>query len=192
MTAHPVVEAAARGELPDWAEADAARRAHIARVADLMGAWAAELRLPPPERTRWLAVAWLHDALRNADPQGLRVRVPPGMAALPGPLLHGPAAAERLRLDGVGDGELLQAVAYHTLGHPGLGTLGRALYAADFLEPGRDLLNAWREGLRSRLPSDLDGVVREVLGARIGYLVGRGSPLRPETVAFWNVLVEPS
>jgi hypothetical protein len=31
-------------------------------------------------------------------------------------------------------------------------------------------------------------VVREILGARIAYLVGRGNALRAETVAFWNSL----
>lgn len=188
MTIHPVVARAAGGRLPEWAEASAARREHMARVAALLEGWAGALGLDREERTRWLAAAWLHDALRNADPEALRPRVPPPAAALPGPLLHGPAAAERLRIDGVDDGELLRAVAYHTLGHPGLAALGRALYAADFLEPGRDLLNDWRAGLRDRCPGDLPGVVKEILGARIVHLVGRGSPLRAETVAFWNAM----
>jgi 2-amino-4-hydroxy-6-hydroxymethyldihydropteridine diphosphokinase len=188
VTAHPIVERAALGELPPWAEASESRRAHMARVAALMGSWSEELALPMPERVRWVAVAWLHDALRDADPDTLRSRVPPAMAALPGPLLHGPAVAERLRLDGVADGEILGALAYHTLGHPELGTLGQALYAADFLEPGRDLLNDWRATLRARMPEELTDVVRELLAARIVHLVERGSAMRPETVAFWNSL----
>jgi len=188
MNAHPLVERAARGELPSWAEAGPARREHMARVAALLDAWGATLGLSGEERVRRAAVAWLHDALRDADPETLRDRVPPPAAALPGPVLHGPAAAERLRMDGVGDGELLRAIAYHTLGHPDLRALGRALYAADFLEPGRDLLNDWRAELRARAPLDLDAVVREILGARIAHLVGRGATLRSETVAFWNAL----
>lgn len=186
MSLHPAVEGGARGELPSWAEATPRRREHMARVASLLDAWAGALRLPEEERIRWRAAAWLHDALRNADEAALRSRVPPAMALLPGPLLHGPAAAERLRVDGVADGELLHAIAYHTLGHPELTRLGLALYAADFLEPGRDLLNEWREHLRERMPADLHAVVREILAARIVHLVGRGSPLRAETVAFWN------
>lgn len=188
MTVHPVVERAAHGELPAWAEAGPERRDHMTRVADLLGAWARALGQPEEERIRLAAVAYLHDALRNADPERLRPRVPPALAGLPGLLLHGPAAAERLRVDGVRDGELLEAVSYHTLGHPSFGALGRALYAADFLEPGRDLLNDWRAQLRARMPGEADAVVREVLGARITYLVGKGSTLRPETVAFWNAL----
>jgi 2-amino-4-hydroxy-6-hydroxymethyldihydropteridine diphosphokinase len=158
------------------------------RVAGLMGSWSDRLGLPAEERTRWLAAAYLHDALRNADPEELRPRVSRAAAALPGPLLHGPAAAQRLWADGVRDGGLLRAVAFHTLGHPELGLLGHALYAADFLEPGRDLLNEWRTGLRDRMPGDVRGVVRDVLGARIAYLVGKGSPIRAETAAFWNAL----
>lgn len=159
------------------------------RVAALLEEWATGLGLAESERCRWLAAAYLHDALRNADPEELRKRVEPEYAFLPGPLLHGPAAAQRLWVDGVRDGELLNAVGFHTLGHAGFGTMGKALYVADFLEPGRDLLNEWRAGLRARMPADLPGVVREILGARIAYLVGRGSRLRPETVAFWNALV---
>lgn len=188
MSHHPLVEDAARGQLPGWAEASEPRRAHMARVAALMGEWSEELGLPEEERRRWLAAAWLHDALRDADPETLRSRVPPAMQGFPGPLLHGPAMAERLRMEGVRDGELLLALAYHTLGHPELGRLGQALYAADFLEPGRDLLNDWREALRAKMPEELDAVVRELLAARIVHLVERGSPMRPETVAFWNSL----
>jgi HD superfamily phosphohydrolase YqeK len=188
VSAHPLVERAALGEIPAWAEATEPRRAHMARVAALMGEWSEDLGLPEEERLRWLAVAWLHDALRDADPEMLRSHVPSTMAGFPGPLLHGPAVAERLRVEGVQDGELLLALAYHTLGHPELRRLGQALYAADFLEPGRDLLNDWRSALRAKMPEELDSVVRELVAARIVHLVERGSPMRPETVAFWNSL----
>jgi 2-amino-4-hydroxy-6-hydroxymethyldihydropteridine diphosphokinase len=188
MTPHPILERAAAGELPAWAEADEPRRRHIERVGALLGAWADELGLPDAERARWLAVGALHDALRDAPPETLRPRVPPALARLPGRLLHGPAAAERLRIEGVADGELLRAVGYHTLGHPSLGRLGQALYAADFLEPGRELLDDWRAELRARMPGELSAVAREILRARIVHLVERGSEVRPETVGFWNAL----
>lgn len=188
MTLHPVVERAAAGELPAWAQAGPSRREHMDRVASLLREWGSALDLPGEERVRWAAAAYLHDALRDAEPESLRAGVAPGLSRLPGLLLHGPAAAGRLWAEGVRDGELLGAVSYHTLGHRDFRLLGRALYAADFLEPGRDLLNEWRGELRRRMPGDLDRVTRDVLGARIAYLVGRGSTLRPETVAFWNAL----
>lgn len=185
---HPAVARAAAGELPDWSHATAARKHHMERVATLLEEWAAGLGLPEEERVRWRAVAYLHDAVRNAPDHELRPLMPPGLTDLPGPLLHGPAAAQRLWADGVRDGELLTAIAYHTLGHPELGRLGRALYAADFLEPGRNLLNEWREGLRARMPDQLDAVVRDVLAARLRHLVERGSRVRAETIGFWNTL----
>ncbi len=151
-----------------------------------MSGWAQRLGLPELDQVRWRAAGLLHDVLREGDPRALRERVPPPLSELPGLLLHGPAAAERLRVEGVEDGELLHAIAFHTLGHVTLGRLGRALYAADFLEPGRDLLNDWRAELRARMPEDVDGVTRLVVSARIRHQIERGGPVRPETVAFWN------
>lgn len=187
---HEIVTKAAAGKLPAWAVADEERRAHMARVADLLGAWSVELGLPEEERTRWRSLGFLHDALRDADPVELRPRVPPALQGWPDPLLHGPAAAERLRTEGLDDGEILLAVAFHTVGDPRLRRMGRALYAADFLEPGRTFLPDWREQLRRRMPEALDHVVREIARARIGNLLDRRAPVLPRTVEFWNRLVE--
>lgn len=188
MSAGALIERAASGVLPSWAVADPERREHMARVAALMDEWAARLGLPAAERVRWRAAGWLHDALRDADPGALRALVP-DLADLPDPLLHGPAAAARLAAEGVEDRELTEAVAYHTLGHPGLGRLGRALYLADFLEPGRTFEPVWRASLRARLPEALDAVLIEVAAARLGYLIRTRRAIRPETFAFWNSLV---
>jgi 2-amino-4-hydroxy-6-hydroxymethyldihydropteridine diphosphokinase len=158
------------------------------RVADLLTSWSRELGLDEEAQLRWRAIGFLHDALREASPEELRGCVPPALRDLPGLVLHGPAAAERLRSAGVTDAEVLDAVAYHTIGAPSLGQLGRALYAADFLEPGRPFLPEWRASLRARMPWELDAVTREVLGARIRHLVEKGSELLPQTIAFWNVM----
>jgi HD superfamily phosphohydrolase YqeK len=109
---------------------------------------------------------------------------------LPDPVLHGPAAAEQLRIDGVMDGELLRAISGHTVGDPDFGLMGRALYCADFLEPGRSFLTEWREDQRGRMPSEVNVVAREIAGSRIGNVVERGGTILPRTVAFWNRLVE--
>lgn len=189
MDLHPLVRAAADGTFPSWTRASEARRGHMDRVAELLGGWAGALGLSEADAARWRAAGRLHDVLREADPDELRPRVPPDLAHLPGAVLHGPAAAEALRIEGVRDGALLRAVAWHTLGHRDLDALGRAVYAADFLEPGRDLRNAWRAGLRDRMPGELDDVMREILGARIAHQVERGGSVQPWTVELWNVLV---
>ncbi|HLU24859.1 MAG TPA: HD domain-containing protein [Longimicrobiales bacterium] len=183
-----MIEAAAAGRLPAWAEAGEARRAHMARVAALMDAWAEGLGLDGAERVRWRAAAWLHDALRDADPERIRGLLPPELRDLPPPLVHGPAAAVRLRQDGVADESLLRAIAYHTIGHPSLDRLGRALYLADFLEPGRTFDPGGRAALRARMPEAMDAVLATVVERRIAYLLVGRRRLRLETIQFWNEL----
>jgi HD superfamily phosphohydrolase YqeK len=180
----PTVRAAARGKLPRWAEAGWKRRRHIARVAALMREWAKALGLPKTDVERWVAAAYLHDALRDADPEALRPLVPPGFRDLKGKVLHGPAVAERLK--GEADEEVLDAVRYHTLGSPRFGVLGRALYLADFLEPGRKFEREWTESLRRRMPREMDAVLREVVEARIGHVTKQGVEVHPETKAFYE------
>lgn len=187
---HPVVKAASKGTLPGWARMSRKRREHAARVARLLEEWARRGGLPKAERRRWTAAGWLHDALKGEKISRLRKLVPAELRDLPKPVLHGPAVAERLRQEDVDDESLLLAVAWHSLGHPGLDVLGRVLYAADFLEPGRNLRNEWRAGLRERMPDDEREVVREILKNRIEHLLRRDRAVRPETMAFWNSLTE--
>lgn len=187
---HPLLEAAARGEFPPWTQAGPPRREHMRRVAALLGEWARLRGEGPVEEARWRAAGLLHDVLRDADPRTLRSGLPPEFRDLPDKVLHGPAAAHRLREEGVADGELLEAVRFHTLGWPHFGPLGWALYAADFLEPGRQFQEEWRRDLRARAPADLEGVAKEILRARILYQAERGRPLHPWTVAFWNRLAQ--
>lgn len=190
MSLHPVVAAASRGDLPDWARASDKRVAHMARVAGLLDEWARAEGLAGDARRRQVALGYLHDAVKGMPADRLRELVEPELRDLPGPVLHGPGAAALLRRDGVDDEDLLRGVAYHTLGHPDLDDAGLSLYAADFLEPGRDLRNAWRAGLRKRMPGDRKTVVGEILRARIVHLVERRRPVRPETMQFWNTFAE--
>lgn len=177
-----VVRAAARGELPEWTQASVERREHMGRVAGLMSAWSEAMGLGPRDRIRWAAAGWLHDSLKEADEEELRALVPRELADLSGPLLHGPAAAERLRHEA--DAEMLDAIRYHTIGEPRLGTLGRALYLADFLEPGRKARAEWRAELRERMPGEMAVVLPMVVEARVRHMAGKGQPIRAETEAF--------
>lgn len=113
----------------------------------------------------------------------------PGTATatvVPGGVLHGPATALRLREEGVTDSDLLSAVAYHTAGHPALGAAGRALYCADFLEPGRPDDDEGRAALRDGYPDDPEGVLRAVLREGVRYLLERDRPIFLGTVRMWN------
>lgn len=187
---HPVIAAAAEYQPPAWARATPERVDHMRRVAEVMEGWAGALGLADGELRRWTAAAMLHDALRDAEPETLRPLVAPELRALPGGMLHGPATAARLREEGVDDAPLLTAVAWHTLGHPDFDRLGRALYLADFLEPGRKHAAGRRAALRERVPREMGAVLREVTADRIGRTLAGGHPLRAPTVAFWNDLVD--
>ncbi len=189
MEVAELIAAASAGRLPDWARVAPDRRTHMARVAELMDGWARQSGLDQGQVVRWRAAAWLHDALRDEDPEILRPQVPDALRDLPPKVLHGPAVSHRLAQDGVGDDAFRLAVGYHTLGHPDLDRLGRALFLADFLDPGRPFRPKWRAGLRRRMPDEMDDVLRTVLRARICYLLERGMALRPETASFWNQIV---
>jgi HD superfamily phosphohydrolase YqeK len=183
VTAPPsdLVRAAARGRLPQWTTVSPKRLAHMGRVAELMREWAEALGLSRDDVDRWTAAGWLHDSLRDADVDAMRAEVPAEFRDVHPLLLHGPAAAERLAGDA--DEEIRDAVRYHTLGFAGFGTLGKALYLADFMEPGRTFDPAWTASLRARMPQEMDAVLREVVDARVRH-VGEGGEVHPLTLAF--------
>lgn len=167
--------------LPQWAVVTPKRLAHIERVVALLERWSAALALPEIEQMRWASAGWWHDAMRNAEEHELREWTD---ESGPVKLLHGPAAAARLRQAGVTDDELLQAVAWHTVGHPEWGALGLALYAADFLEPGRPFHTPMHQDLSARYPTDPEAVTRAIVRLRVAHLEGKGTPLHPLTHQF--------
>jgi 2-amino-4-hydroxy-6-hydroxymethyldihydropteridine diphosphokinase len=167
--------------LPEWAQVTPARRAHIERVVALLNSWAHAMQVAPIERDRWLRAGWLHDALRDSP--------------FADPTAHGPAAADRAAEAGERDEGVLDAVRYHTTGSPDWDDVGKMLYLADFLEPGRskgrdeDIPD--RADLARRVPTERDAVLREVARRRIEWVLQSGWPLAHATVALWNRLVGP-
>ncbi|HEX9564483.1 MAG TPA: hypothetical protein VF981_10950 [Gemmatimonadaceae bacterium] len=170
--------------LPSWACVSDRRLAHIERVTALLDRWSVALALPDAERQAWHDVGAWHDALRDADEEELRRWA--GDGAWPAKVLHGPAAAARLAHDGEERREVLEAVRWHTLGHAAWARTGRALYMADFLEPGRQFARAERAFLARAVPADFDGVFRQVVQLRLEWTLREGKPVFPETAALWN------
>jgi HD superfamily phosphohydrolase YqeK len=154
-----------------------------------MESWARTFHLDADDVARWRAAGMLHDALRDAPPATLRPLVEPALRELPDGVLHGPAAASRLRADGVDDEPVLLAVAWHTTGHPALDRLGRALYLADHLEPGRSYESEVNAARRARVPQEMDAVLRELAAERVARTVREGRPLLEATVRFWNGII---
>ena len=177
-------EAAAAVSLPPWARVSDKRRAHIARVTSLLERWGAALHVGDEELRTWRDAGLLHDALRDAPEDELRALA--DRADLPAEMLHGPAAAALLASKGERRTDLLDAVRWHTVGHAGWGRVGRALYMADFLEPGRKFSRADRAFLAAHVPGDFEGTFRQVVRARIEWAVREGNAIYPETIALWD------
>jgi HD superfamily phosphohydrolase YqeK len=164
--------------LPSWAQAGRSRHAHMRRMAALLEEWADAMDTPEDERRRWLTACWLHDALRDADlPQGTT---------------HGAAAANRAASDGVRDPGVLNAVRHHSVGYAGWDDVGKMLYLADFLEPGRQTRRKQRAQMAKRVPHDCDAVLREILAQQIRSRLRRGKPIDPLTLEFWNSMARLS
>jgi HD superfamily phosphohydrolase YqeK len=177
----------AEPQLPSWAQVGEKRRSHIARVTALLDRWAAEMSLPPDDARAWHDAGRWHDALRDAPEAELRALVRgTSFADSPAGVLHGPAAAARLEREGEARERVLLAVRWHTVGNAGWDSTGRALFMADFLEPGRGFMRHDRAFLASQLPRDFAGVFRQVVRMRLEWTLREGKPLFPESAVLWN------
>lgn len=176
----------AQGGMPPWAVVTSERVAHVIRVVALLDAWALAAAINASDHARWLRAGWLHDALRDAEESRLRALLPDSTDPLP--LLHGPAAAVCAAAEGEADLEVLEAVRWHTVGSADWGSTGRALYAADFLEPGRPFAQAARAALAAAFPADPSGVLREVITMRAAHQLGKGRQEHPMSAAFRSSL----
>lgn len=172
--------------LPPWARLLPERLGHVQRVAELVVAWADRLGVPDSERNQWLRAVWLHDALRDAPLTELEKWAPGSQG--PVELRHGPAAAARAKAEGETDRGVLDAVRYHSVGLAEWDMVGRVLYCADYLEPGRAFNRAERALLATRFPTDPDGVLFEVARLRLAYLIYSGWTISEPAYRFWNTL----
>ncbi|MGYP001557975236 len=170
--------------LPEWAVVGEKRRAHITRVTGLLDEWAEKMRLDAAVAQAWHDAGRWHDALRDASPEVLRPMV--GDPDMPDALLHGPAAAARLALEGESRRTVLDAVRWHSVGSPQWDRTGRALFMADFLEPGRRFMHADRAFLAAQLPHNFDGVFRQAVRMRLEWTLREGNRIFPATVELWN------
>ena len=176
-----------RPTVPAWAKMSPPRLEHVIRVAELVAQWADDMGIHENERNRWLRAVWLHDALRDAPDAELLQWA----SSTPGSpeLRHGPASAARAKAEGETDRGVLDAVRYHSLGLAEWDMVGRVLYCADYLEPGRTFDADERADLARRFPRDVSGVLREVAQRRVLHAISCGWVLPEPTYRFWNTLV---
>ena len=96
-------------------------------------------------------------------------------------LLHAKAGAYLAQHKyGIGDEDILNAVRYHTTGRPGMSTLEKIIFIADYIEPGRDH-SARLPELRRLAFVDLDRALAEILKDTLSYLEGADDEIDPMT-----------
>ena len=176
--------------LPEWARVGKSRRNHIRRVAALVEAWGMAMSREPDERARWVRAAFLHDALRDAPEDELAL-----LADLKWDvpeLYHGPAAARLAEEHGETDTGVLDAVRYHSVGYARWDDVGRMLYLADYLEPGRSFNRKKRAALAAQVPRKLLAVLERVARKRRTQSQENQCRVIPEEVKFWDHLVGSS
>jgi 2-amino-4-hydroxy-6-hydroxymethyldihydropteridine diphosphokinase len=169
-----------RLDLPSWAQVSKGRAKHIARVTALLAEWADAMELDAAEKQCWVDAGRYHDALRDAPVDELRALA--GSALAEAELLHGPAVAARLERDGETRRNLLDAIRYHSIGWKRWDRVGKALYMADYLEPGRTFEAERRERLRALVPVEFEEAFREVVRGRMAYARANGFTEYPESL----------
>ena len=167
---HPAIAPALALEKPE-------RREHSFRVAQMACARARSIGI---REDKALLAAALHDCAKYVplDSPLLEGFSCPGN--VPSPVLHqytGAYLAEKHF--GIRDGEVLDAIRYHTSGRAGMGELEKLVYLSDLLEAGRDFPGVAE--LRELFWKDLDVCLYESLRHEVEYLNGTGKEVYPLT-----------
>jgi predicted HD superfamily hydrolase involved in NAD metabolism len=133
----------------------------------------------------------LHDLCRHLPPQELlqkareyRISISQIQLDLP-MLLHGPVAARQCEYElGIEDSDVLEAIAWHTTGRPGMEKVALGLYVADFSEPMRKHPGAAesREILRKQ---GFDAALKHIAELRHQYLLQKVDHVDPSSQAFY-------
>lgn len=148
----------------------------------------------PPEVMRCRIAAWLHDVAKPWDDADLLAyaeqhgeAIHPVEREVP-MLLHGLVGyligAEEFGLE---DPVIKVACASHTTGSEGLDTVGKIIYLADLIEPGRDFPGV--VAIRQEAERNLDSAVLFGLEHTVAYLLGASRVIDPRTVLLRNELV---
>ena len=154
------------------------RRAHSIRVALFAAEYAAKFGLSEKQA---VTAALFHDCAKNLPPDSpyLRGFRPP--KGVPEPVLHqysGAYVAEKFFE--VTDGEVLDAIRYHTSGRADMTSLEKLVFLSDMLESGRQFDGV--EKLRKIFREEgLDPCMRQALKDTLSYLEKSGGEIYPLT-----------
>ena len=154
------------------------RRAHSIRVALFAAEYAAKFGISEKQA---VTAALFHDCAKNLPPDSpyLRGFRPP--KGVPEPVLHqysGAYVAEKFFE--VTDGDVLDAIRYHTSGRADMTSLEKLVFLSDMLESGRQFDGV--EKLRRIFREEgLDPCMRQALKDTLSYLEKSGGEIYPLT-----------
>lgn len=167
---YPVITPALALEKPE-------RREHSFRVAQMACRRARSLGLP---EEKVLLAAALHDCAKYVPLDSPLLEGFCISGEVPAPVIHQYAGAYLAeKRFGIGDGEILDAIRYHTSGRENMGTLEKLIFLADLLEEGRAFPGVGE--LREAFWRDLDECLYLSLEHQVKYLHGMGEPVYPLT-----------
>ncbi len=166
------------------------RRAHSVRVATLAATRALGLKIPEKKA---IAAALFHDCAKNleADSPYLEGFAPPAeWGEVPPAVLHqfaGAFVAEKFF--SVQDGEVLNAIRYHTSGRAGMSDLEQLIFLADMLEEERSYEGV--EELRKLFwKKDLKECLQTALFETIKFIESKGEEVYPLTKTAYRFYAE--
>lgn len=103
-------------------------------------------------------------------------------------VLHGPVAAYVLEQKGyVTDVRILQAIKYHTTGHPDMGMLAKIIFVADYIEPGRKTPGI--EGMFEQAKNNIDDCIVSIVNDTITYLISGEKIMHGDMIRLRNRLL---
>lgn len=129
--------------------------------------------------------AELKEILKNSkwEPDQLELEITP--------VLHAPAGAVIAENEfGVNDYDVLEAIRYHTLGHPEMGKVARVIYAADFISEDRDF--AGLKEIRQEIERDFESGLYLITNHIIKYQLKLDNYVHPYSNDFRNKLLKRS
>lgn len=107
------------------------------------------------------------------------------------PVLHAPAGAVLAEeLFEINDSDILEAIRYHTLGHPKMGKIAQVIYAADFISEDRDFIGL--DEIRIEIERDFEYGLYLITTHIIKYQLERDNFIHPYSNDFRNKLIKRS
>ncbi|MBT2677420.1 bis(5'-nucleosyl)-tetraphosphatase (symmetrical) YqeK [Bacillus sp. ISL-35] len=118
-------------------------------------------------------------------------KMPPILLEFNSELWHAPVGAFLAEKEaGIEDGEILDAIRFHTSGRVGMTLLDKIIYLADYIEPGRHFPGV--DEVREMAEKDLDIALIQSMKNTILFLMKKNQPVFPDTFKAYNSIVKNS